>query len=376
VRRTVIATLGVLALVAAACSSSSGPKRPVAKPGQIVTVLSRRDGGLRDKGTGGEVADYEFVAVAPGGGDLYVGYSAGGERVVKVPRNGQPTTFLDCHTVFPAGMDEGKLSRRAGCSLSPRALYMPQGLAVDSRGTLYVTDFGGAVWAVTASGRARKVVGFSPPLAGGKAQVTGPPNRVDVRHPGPIVVGRDGTLYFDDDGQVVKLGRDGMVSVVAGNGGPSGFSGDGGPAVAAALDIRGLAVDADGTVYIGGGGRVRRVDRQGVITTFAGTGEEGDSGDGGPATQARFNDIRGLAFDTGGNLFVADHANHRVRRLGRDGTVTTAVGTGAEGNSGDGGPAINARLQGPDGLALDSEGNVYIADFLGERVRMVGAAGR
>ena len=122
-RRTVIAALGVLALVAAACSNSSKPTRPVAKPGQIVTVLSNADGGVRDPVGRRRHAYYDLLAVAPAG-DLYVGDGTN-NRVLKVPRGGKVTTVLDCDSVFPEGTAEGKLGRRKGCGPpSPRGFEM------------------------------------------------------------------------------------------------------------------------------------------------------------------------------------------------------------------------------------------------------------
>ena len=342
--RNVIAALGVLATLTAACSSSSPqPTRPVAAPGQVVTVFSEHDGGLRDPGSPGE---YDTAAMAPGGGDLYIGMNSYG-RVVKVPRRGQARTLLDCHTVFPEGMAQAKLRSGSRCDESASA-FAPTGMAVSNDGTLYVADEDNAVWAVTPSGRIRKVVGSGRGLPIVGPVLSGPASRVDVSHPGAVALGPDGSVYFEDIGRVVKLGRDGMVSIVAGNAGPSGDSGDGGLATQAAIEIGGLAVDSSGNLYIGGGSRIRRVDNQGIITTVAGP----------PATAAQFSSISALAFDGAGNLFVAEDTPRRVRRIGRDGSVTT----------------VAADLPSVYGIAVDNAGNLYIPESVAGRAQMVGAA--
>lgn len=154
--------------------------------------------------------------------------------------------------------------------------------------------------------------------------------------------------------------------------------GDGGPAIRARLVTPvGLARDAQGNIYITerGAHRVRRVDAQtGIITTFAGTGEAGYSGDGGPASRARLTQPDGIVIDAQGNVIIADTFNDRVRRVDvRTGIISTIAGTGEAGFSGDGGPATQARFDGPFGLALDPSGNLYITDTENHRIRRVDA---
>jgi streptogramin lyase len=169
----------------------------------------------------------------------------------------------------------------------------------------------------------------------------------------------------------------GTITTIAGTG-VQGFSGDGGPAVAAQLrSTYGVAVDRHGNVYIADyeSYRVRRVSPGGTITTFAGTGAGGFSGDGGPATSARLNAPIAIAMDGQGNLYIADFNNARVRKVSPGGTITTFAGTGVPGFSGDGGSATSARLYAPHGVAVDGQGNVYIADSYNQRVRKVNPAG-
>jgi sugar lactone lactonase YvrE len=173
---------------------------------------------------------------------------------------------------------------------------------------------------------------------------------------------------------------DDTITTIAGTG-VRGYSGDGGPATAARLNLApyggGVAVDGAGNVYFADASnhRVRKVSAAGTITTVAGTGVRGFSGDGGPATRAQLFTPDDVALDREGNLYIADVVNDRVRRVGRDGTITTVAGSGRNGFGGDGGPATAARLTLPDGVAVDGQGNLYISDTGNHRVRKVSRAG-
>ena len=136
-------------------------------------------------------------------------------------------------------------------------------------------------------------------------------------------------------------------------------------------------MDGVGNLFIADGGhdRIRKVDSAGVIASVAGTGESGFSGDGGPATAARLNYPIGVAVDGAGNLFIADLNNHRIRKVDSAGVITTVAGTGRYGFSGDGGAGTEARLQSPYGVAVDGAGNLFIADAGNERIRKVDSAG-
>jgi sugar lactone lactonase YvrE len=175
--------------------------------------------------------------------------------------------------------------------------------------------------------------------------------------------------------RVFQVNSTGVLSVVAGNG-TSGFSGDGGPATSASLNHPyGVAVDAAGNLLIADtfNNRIRRVDgTTGIITTVAGNGTYGFSGDGGAATSASLSSPVGVAVDAAGNLLVADIGNNRIRRVdGTTGIITTVAGNGTSGFSGDGGPATSASLRAPDGVAVDAAGNLLIADTSNQRIRRV-----
>jgi uncharacterized protein (TIGR03437 family) len=194
-----------------------------------------------------------------------------------------------------------------------------------------------------------------------------------------IAAGLSGDVYFanSDQNSVFRLEPTGTVTRVAGNS-RVGYSGDGGPASNAQLtDPNGLAVDRAGNLFIADSGnrRIRKVSKDGIITTVAGNGACCFSGDGGPAVSAAMDYPFGLAADGEGNLFVADLRGHRVRKISSAGIITTVAGTGSDGFSGDGGPAINARLAAPAATVLDGAGNLYIADYNNSRIRKISVNG-
>src|SRR5439155_1149418 len=169
----------------------------------------------------------------------------------------------------------------------------------------------------------------------------------------------------------------GVITTVAGSG-ALGFGGDGRQATSAQLaNPFGVAIDAQGRIFIADtfDQRIRRVDTDGTITTVAGTGTLGYTGDGGPALGAQFHDPNYVALDAQGRIYIGDTANQRVRRIETNGTIVTIAGTGASGYSGDGGPATSARLASPYGVSVDAQGRVYIADSANQRVRRIEADG-
>ncbi len=204
---------------------------------------------------------------------------------------------------------------------------------------------------------------------------------LNARFISPRFVASDaaGNIYVSDDflNQIYLVNASsGVVTVVAGTG-RQGFSGDGGRATAALLDTpNGIALDAAGNLYIADNGnhRIRKVTPDGTISTVVGNGRTGVSGDGGPAIVAQVGGPYGLAVDTAGNLYCSQPGNHVVRQIRADGTINTFAGiTGMAGFSGDGGPAAMARLFTPQGLKVDSAGNLYITDNQNHRIRKVTA---
>lgn len=196
--------------------------------------------------------------------------------------------------------------------------------------------------------------------------------------PSGIVVGADGTITFADsrNDRVRRITPDGIIRTIAGTG-VGGFSGDGGPATAAKLeDPTGIVVLADGGILIADltNYRIRKVDPAGIITTVAGIGKAvTDPGDGLPATATQFKGPSGLAVAPDGTIIVSEVYGERVRRIDPSGTVTTLAGTGKAGFSGDGGPANVAQVNTPSGVAVLPDGSVAFADSFNHRVRKVDA---
>ena len=249
-------------------------------------------------------------------------------------------------------------------------------VAVDASGNIFFgslnlhqvfkLDFRGGITLVAGTGTA----GFSGD--------DGPATEAAMSDPMGIAVDHQGNLFISDtfNGRVRRVDAlTGIITTVAGNG-KSGFTGDDGPAMDASLGgPEGLALDAQGNLFIWDG-RLRRVDAlTGIITTVAGNGQNGFSGDGGPATSASFGPTHGVAVDARGDVFLSDLINDRIRRVdAATGIITTVAGNGVEGYGGDGGPATSASLNWPYGVALDDKGNLFIGDEHNNRVRRIDAA--
>jgi len=246
-------------------------------------------------------------------------------------------------------------------------------IAVDAQGSLYLPDqLNNRVRQVTPDGIIRTIVGTGEYGFDGQNV---PALRAILGYPTAVMVDAAGNLYIcdQDNSRVRRVDRNGSISTFAGNG-SYGFGGNGGLATLATLDYpAGLAADAAGNVYIADtyNNQVRRVAPNGIITAYAGNGEHGFDGDGGNALRALLDFPAGLALDAQGNLYIADQHNNRIRRVAADGTITTVVGTGVEGFGGDGGPATRALLAYPADVAFDAQGNLYIADQRNNRVRRV-----
>jgi sugar lactone lactonase YvrE len=362
--------------------------RRVDADGTITTVAGRGGASFGDKRQATEApVDATGVAIA-GDGSIYV---ADGPCVRRIDGDGAITTV--------AGTERKGYSGDGGPAVEAE-LHEPHGLALGPDGSLYIADLWcGVIRKVNVDGTIVTVAGMSSdegwiepdsrtaadPDAlwawyGGDG---GPATEARFVGCHDVALDADGNLYIADSEnirthgvsieshRIRRVGTDGLVKTFAGVG-ASGFSGDGGPATQAKLDgATGVAVGRDGSVYIAdhNNNRIRRVDTNGVITTVAGTGREGYSGDGAPATKAALNWPEKVALDREGNLFIADSWNNRVRRVGRDGVITTFAGSGEEGTSGDGGPATEARLT-PVAVDVGPDGAVYVADSSG-RVRRI-----
>jgi Bacterial Ig-like domain (group 3)/MBG domain (YGX type)/NHL repeat len=261
-------------------------------------------------------------------------------------------------------------------------LNHPAGLAVDSSGDLFIADQSNNVIGelkLGPDGQLPSFVGSITVVAGGGG--------LELSGPNGVAVNAEGDLFIADEGNNVvhEVTPNGTVSTVVGNG-TAGYSGDGGPANAAELNFpQVLALDSNGDLFIAdvGNNVIREVTpgpdglSDGTITTVAGDGTAGYSGDGGPATDAMLNYPNGIAVDAAGDLFIADSNNHVVREVIpgpdglSDGTITTVAGDGSAGYSGDGGPATAAMLNNPNAVAVDASGDLFIADYNSAVVREV-----
>ena len=259
-----------------------------------------------------------------------------------------------------------------GGSPTAAEFSLPFGIAIAS-GNLYIAD--------QVNNRARYVTnGNTTTLAGdGAAGYSGDSaagNKAELNAPTGVTVDKNGNLYIADTlNQVVRMvNTAGTINTFAGNNslGP-GYSGDGDSAVNGQMNApAGMAFDASGNLYIADSSNcVIRLVTNGVFSTFAGNTIPDFGGDGGPATQAQLFVPTALAFDSAGNLYIADTMNNRIRIVTTDGNINTFAGTGQGGYSGDGGPAVNAQLFHPSGIAIDSKGNVYIADSFNNVIRVV-----
>jgi uncharacterized protein (TIGR03437 family) len=336
--------------------------------GQAVITTVAGNGTLVYSGDGGP-ATKAALGIPPdvavdGAGNLFI-VDRNNNRIRKVDSSGTISTF--------AGNGNMDSSGNGGAATSA-ALFLPTAIAVDSSGNVYIADGGSGLRKVDTKGIITSVPVISSFLS-------------KIGSPGGMTTDSAGNVYVSDlnGSAIYKLDKSGVLTTVAG--GTLGFSGDGGPATKAALYFpSGVAVDSVGNLYFAdkGNNRVRKVDTKGVITTFAGTGTAGYSGDGGLATSAKLGlnltaAFQGVAVDSAGNVYIADPVNNRIRMVNSSGIISTFAGngtpfaTGSLGN-GDGGPPAKASVTTPYGVTVDSAGNVFIADTGHNLIRKVTGA--
>ena len=254
-------------------------------------------------------------------------------------------------------------------------LNEPYSLTVDDNGDIYIVDRLNAVVRKVdgATGIISTIAGNGEPGYGGDG---GPGTLAQLREPNDCYLdGRGGLLIADiQDQRIRRLGLDtGIITTFAGNG-EKVRAGDGLPATQASiLGARAVCMDGIGNTYIAEreGNGVRKVDTSGIMSTLAGTGERGYTGDGGPAIAATWGAPKAIRCDAAGDVIVVDTENHAIRRINAEGIVTTIAG-GHLGGNGDGGPATAAGLERPHGCGIGPDGTLYIADSNNHRVRAVG----
>jgi uncharacterized protein (TIGR03437 family) len=348
--------------------SGNSVVRQVSTSGAITTVAgSSAVGYFGDGGPAAAafLANPEDVAV-DGSGNLFIADTVNAV-IREVTPDGNIATVAGSNIVGYSG---------DGIKATNAELNQPRGVAVDSTGNLYIAEYGDSRIRKVSKGTISTLAGTgSIGFSGDGSQAA----KAQLANPWSVCVDAGGNVYVADqmNFRIRKISSDGTISTVAGDGLLS-YSGDGGLAAKAQLDgPQGVAMDAAGDLYIADtqNNAVREVSASGVIATIAGTGIAGLSGDGGQAAAAQLNKPQGVAVDTAGNLYIADTLNNRVRQVSPGGVIATVAGTGVAGSSGDGGPAGNAQLNRPQGLAVDTAGNLYIADVNNSLIRRVAPDG-
>ena len=269
-----------------------------------------------------------------------------------------------------AGIGTFGFSGDGGPATSAR-ISLVQGIDVDVAGNLFIADSGNnRIRKVTPAGIISTVAGNGIRSFGGDS---GPATFASLSSPRDVAVDVAGNLFIADSGniRIRKVTPAGIISTVAGNGLRS-FGGDNGPAISAPLFVtNSIAVDSGGTLFIADSTRIRKVTPAGIISTVAGNGSNGFSGDGGPAISAQLSNANGVAVDSAGNLFISDLSNSRIRKVTTDGLISTVAGNGRLTAQGDGGTATAALLLNPYAVAVDGGGNAFIADSGHNRIRKV-----
>jgi sugar lactone lactonase YvrE len=373
-------SLCVLAILTTVCGCNDSGS------GTITTFAGNAKIGY--SGDGGSAISAELWApsgvAVDASGNLYIADIA--DNVVrKVTASTGIITTVAGDSIYMGADTQGGYSGDGGPATSAE-LDGPVGIALDASGNLYIAEDGNSVIRKVAAstGIITTVAGHFTGANGGYSGDGGPAFKAQLDHPFGVAADASGNLYIADSGNNVirKVSAStGIITTVVGNGyragtNPGGYAGDNGPATSAELsDPVGVALDASGNLYIADttNMRVRRVDAStGIITTVAGNGVQGSSGDNGAATSAELNHLMGVSADASGNLYIADTGNMRVRKVDvSTGKISAMAGNGTQGYAGDGGTAGSSKLNNPWSTVVDASGNVYIADYANAVVRKV-----
>ena len=331
----------------------------------ITTVAGNGTAGYTGDGGQATAAELKYLAciACNAVGNIYI--ADGGNNCVRMVTTGGIITTI-------AGNGTSGYTGDGGQATAAE-LKSPHGIAFDAVGNIYITDqANNRVRKVTTSGIISTVVGNG---TQGYTGDGGLATAAELFGPMGIIFDSMGNMFIADDGNncIRKVTTGGIISTIAGNG-ISGYSGDGGAATAAQLHFPdGLAFDATGNLYIADiqNNCIRKITTGGIISTVAGSGTAGFSGDGGAATMAKLHYPSGVTFDNLGNMYIADNSNNHIRQVNTSGIINTVAGNGTCSYSGDGGPAVSAELCGPGSIAFDASGNLYIGDQYNNRIRKV-----
>ena len=338
--------------------------RRVDPSGVIVTVAG--DGYVHSVGDGGPATLAQLfqpsALTLDSAGNLFIADS-GTQRIRQVLRDGTATTLAGTGTPGRGAAD--------GSPAGNVALNTPMGVAMDSSGNVLVADtYNHRVLLVTPTRAIRTVAGTG---TGGASPDGTMPLVAQLRGPRAVCADRSGNLYIVDTSnhRVLRLTPGGLLQTAAGNGSKGG-AGDEGAARFAQLNTpSACSTDSAGNLFIADTANhaIRKVSLSGAISTVAGSGAAGASGDEAAATAARLDSPRGVVVDDAGDIFIGDTGNHRIRLVTPDGVIHSIAGTGGAGFAGDGGPATAALLNAPQGLFLDGAGDLYFADTGNNRIR-------
>jgi uncharacterized protein (TIGR03437 family) len=384
-------------------SQGDGRIRKITANGVISTLAQKLNGpaGMVEDATGNilvcEQLGDRILSVNPNNGNItvvagnnFTGFADG--PAARAMFSGPTGIDIDpAGNVYVADRDNGRIRKISGGNVSTIAGFGPftgdggpataarlnfqQGVTTDASGNLYIADNqnnrirkvtpGGIISTIAGNGS----IGFSPDgavAAGGF-----------VVNPQAVVLDPQGNVVYPEgfSNRVRRVNADGTLQTIAGTG-FSGSTGDNGPATSATFNsLQIILYDSAGNLYIVEQTRVRKVDTKGIITAFAGTGQAGNSGDGGPATSATFTAIRGIAVDPSANVYIGDNGTNLVRRVDTKGIVTTVAGNGKSGFSSAPGPGTSIPLNFVWGLAADRSGNVFISENFGLIVRKLDPGG-
>ena len=341
-------------------------KTSIGPAGTISTISGSGAVGLSGDGTAiGLAMLAPFSLAVDSSGNTFIA-EFGTNRIRKLDSKGNITTAIGDGNQGFAG---------DGGAASKVQMFLPTGVAVDSSGNVYFAD--------SNNNRIRKLSGSTVSTIAGNGNYSrsgdgGVATSAQLFAPLGVALDSAGNLYISDtnNNQIRKVTAAGIISTIAGTG-AAGSSGDGGAATAAQLNApQGIAVDSAGNIYVADvqNHKVRKISG-GNISTFAGSGTAGFGGDGAAAASAQLNLPMGVAVDAAGVVYIAEFGNNRVRKVAANGNISTLAGTGVNGFSGDGAQATSAMLNGPQAVAVDSNGIVYIADTSNNRIRKVAANG-
>ncbi len=328
----------------------------------ISTVAGNGTGGYSGDGSAAISAELQTpIGVSMDvAGNMYIS-DQHNNCIRKVNVSGTISTFAGSGTTFGFSGDGG--------AATAAKLYQPNRVAVDGSGNVYIIDQGN--WRIRKVDLSGTITTFAGNGTSGFTGDGGAATAAQIVMEG-IAINASGDLYIGASTCIRKVSAStGMISTIAGNPSTAGFSGDGGLATAAQFNnASDLVFDAAGNLYICDQARIRKINTSGIISTIAGNGTTGITGDGGPATAATI-DPTGIAVDASGNIYFAQTNEQIIRKIDAAGTITKVAGNGSMGFSGDGGPATAAEFTFPAQVATDGLGNIYIADQNNQRIRKV-----